>query len=127
MNIDRRSPSKFVLIIFIAQIIINTIYMLWVKHQPNIILNSWFVLMPLLGYFYFTFGFIAAAFMYQKKRLGLNIGFCVMLFGIVSVVISYFAAYQKNDLINMMIIPLIVINCCVFIYMAFNQSQFTSD
>ena len=116
-----------VLPVFIIQVFMNWFYIFWVKCQPDIILNSWFVVLPLLDYFYFTFAFISAYFLYLRKSLGLMLGCAVLMYGMVSVVVSYYAAYNKNDLIEVAIIPLIILNCCVILFMAHYQSFYKTD
>jgi hypothetical protein len=121
-----RSPTM-VLLIFITQVLLNWAYILWVQYQPDIILNSWFVVIPLVGYFYFTLAFISAAFLYQMKKLGLSLGYCVNLFGTISTVISFLAAGNKNVFISFLIIPLIIVNACVIIYMAYHQASYQNN
>ena len=55
------------------------------------------------------------------------LGCAVLMYGMVSVVVSYYAAYNKNDLIEVAIIPLIILNCCVILFMAHYQSFYKTD
>jgi hypothetical protein len=110
---------------FITQTCVNWFYVLWVKSQP-IINNAWFVLTPLIGYFYFTFAFIAAIWMYSRKAIGLNLAYCVLMFGSAIDVLSYSLVYRLDGIIETLIVPLVVVNLCVVFYMAYNQSYFKS-
>ncbi|RDI43394.1 hypothetical protein [Aquicella lusitana] len=116
-----------VLLVFILQVFMNWLYVLWVKSQPDIISNAWFILTPILGYFYFTFTLIASIGLIYKKKFGLTLAYGVILFGVISVVMSYNAAFRGHYLIEVMIVPLITINFCVLLYMVFNQDYFKPD
>lgn len=120
-----KSPAP-VLLNFILLAIIDWLYILWVKAQP-IINNSWFVITPIIGYFYFTFAFIAAYYMHQRKRLGLGLGCCVLLFGMMADVFSYSLAWQRFPVIEFMIIPLIVVNTIQILYMAYHQQNYNGS
>jgi hypothetical protein len=114
------------IIIFILAACIDWSYVLWVKAQP-IINNAWFVITPLIAYFYFTFAFIASVLIYSGKRLGLSIAYCVLLFGTAADVLSYSLIYQKNAFIAFMILPLIILNFIAVFYLVYHQSGFAND
>lgn len=117
---------RIILISFILLVIADWAYILWVKAQP-IINNSWFVVTPIIGYFYFTFAFISAYYIYQRKRIGLGFGCCVLLFGMMADVLSYSLAWHRFPLIEFMIIPLIVVNTILICYMAYHQNNFNGS
>ena len=128
MNKDVQAGPSLALFFFILQVCINWLYILWVKMQPGIIANAWFFITPVIGYFYFAFAFISAIGLFYKRKLGLLLGYFVILFGTISTVISYTIAYNKViPLVEQVIIPLIVVNLLVLCYMAYHQKQFQSN
>lgn len=116
----------FILGIFISQALIDWTYVLCVKAQP-IINNSWFVFIPIMSYFYITFALIACYYIYTRKSLGLNIAYCVLLFGMMADVMSYSLIMRQHELMEFLIIPLILCNLCVMAYMAYHQSDYNND
>lgn len=124
---SKRCPYSIAAItFFMLAACLDWSYVLWVKNQP-IINNAWFVITPLIAYFYFTFTFIACVLIYSGKRLGLSIAYCVLLFGTATDVLSYSLVYQKYPFIAFMILPLILLNVCAVFYLAYHQSSFTND
>ena len=119
MDNGKQFTSRLILSFFITQVIINWLYMLWVKNQPDIIINSWFVVMPMVGYFYFTFAFIASVWLFYRKQVGLYVAYGVLMFGTASAVLSCNIASGRNYMIEQLIIPLIAINLCVIFYTPF--------
>ena len=90
-------------------------------------LSSWFVVTPIIGYFYFFFAFVASAALYYKKSVGLALAYGIILFGTIATVVSYNTAFKKDGMFELTIVPLIVLNCLVVAYMAFNHDYFKSD
>lgn len=115
-----------VIIIFVAQVIVNWLYNLWVAALP-IVINSWFVLLPMLGFFYFTFAFISAIGMYKRTKVGLMLAYGVLMFGVTTNIISYNVIFKQNEMMANMIVPMMVLNFCVICYMAVNNSYFKGD
>lgn len=115
-----------VIIIFVAQVIVNWIYNLWVAALP-IVINSWFVLLPMLGFFYFTFAFISVIGMYKRTKVGLTLAYGVLMFGATTNIISYNVIFKLNEMMANMIVPMMVLNFCVICYMAVNNSYFKGD
>ena len=128
MNNNGKRPlhSTASIFLFLLAACLDWSYVLWVKAQP-IINNAWFVVTPIIAYFYFTFAFIACVWIFYGKRLGLSIAYCVLMFGTAADVLSYSLVYQKNSLIEFMILPLIILNFGIVFYMACYQSSFTND
>ena len=128
MNSTDQQPkqSKTVILLFFLAVCMNWGYVLWVKAQP-IIDNAWFVLTPLIAYFYFTFAIISGIWMHYRKRLGLNLAYCVLMFGTAADVLSYSLVANINEWIAVTIIPLIAINMIIASYMAYYQCYFTGD
>lgn len=116
--------ARLVMFFFVFQVIVNWLYCAWVDDLPNIIINSWFVVMPLIGYFYFTFAFIAFIGLYQRKQYGVTLAYGVLLVGSMVDVISYNIVYKKHFLIEQLIIPLLALNLIVIFYIMRNQSYF---
>lgn len=127
MENDKRFRTVRALFLFVAMVFINWLYMLWIKYQPDIIINSWFVVLPMLFYFYFTFAFIAAVSIYQVKRFGIGLACCVLMFGMTASVVSYNVVYKREYLIEQLIIPLIILNLVVIFYLAYHQAYFKKD
>lgn len=115
-----------VLFLFILQAILNWLYTMWIKSLV-IFTNSWFVILPLFFYFYFAFAIIAAIGLFYRKSLGLMLAYCVLMFGNIVAVVSYSFIYNKQYVIEMLIIPLIVLNLCVIFYMALSHSYYKDD
>lgn len=119
-------PTR-VLIVFILLTTLNWLYVLWVKYQFVQLINAWFMLTPLIGFFYFAFAFLAALGLYKKVELGLDLAYGVILFGSISVTISYLLVYNRHFLINSCILPLLLINLCAIIYLAMNRGNFRGE
>lgn len=124
MDNTKEFNPRLILVFFILQVVANWLYMLWIEYQPDIIINSWFVILPMLFFFYFTFAFIAAVNIYQRKLFGLGLAACVLMFGTTSAVVSYNVVYKHQYLIEQLIVPLIIMNLLVIFYMAYHQSYF---
>ena len=120
------NTPTLVITIFVAQVIVNWLYNLWVAALP-IVINSWFVMLPLLGFFYFTFAFISAIGMYKRTKIGLMLAYGVLMFGATTNIISYNVIYKQNAMMENMIVPMMVLNFCVICYMAVNNSYFKGD
>lgn len=118
--------SKIAILLFIITACVDWAYIMWVKNQP-IIDNAWFVITPLIAYFYFTFAIIAVTWMHYRIRLGLSIAYCVLMFGTAADVLSCSLVSKVNSTIEFMIIPLIVLNLFVVFYMAYNQCYFKDE
>jgi hypothetical protein len=116
---------RFILIVFIIQVLINWFYSVWIKSQPDLALCAWFMVMPLIFYFYFALAFIAAIGLYYLNTLGLMLACFILLFGSTTSVISYIFIYRKEPLIEMLIVPLVIVNLLVIFYMASNKKYFT--
>ncbi len=126
MDTDSRLRPWLVLFLFIVQAILNWLYTMWVKSLV-LFTNSWFVILPLFFYFYLAFAIIAAIGLYYRKSLGLTLAYCVLMFGNIIAVVSYSFIYNKYYIIEMLIIPLILINLCVIFYMALSHSYYLDD
>jgi|GEM_PF-1768992 hypothetical protein len=113
--------------LFIIQILLNWAYMACVYYQSNTISSAWITLLPLFSYFYFVFALLAAAELFRRTRLGLSLAFGVLLFGIVSDVMTYSTLYEYNNLYELMILPLIAINFSFICYLIFNQGYYKSS
>lgn len=125
--IDRQpTQPKIVILLYLIAVCLAWAYILWVKAQP-IINNAWFVLTPIIGYFYFTFAIISSIWMHYRKRLGLNIAYCVLMFGTAADVLSYSLVYNVNEWIAFTIVPLIAFNMIIVFYMAYYQRYFKGD
>jgi hypothetical protein len=122
MNRDTARP-RLILFIFIAQVMIDWLYSAWIKSVPDIS-RSWFMIMPLIFYFYFALSFIASIGLYYRNALGVSLACCILLFGSSISIISYTFVFNKQPLIEMMILPLLILNLIVIFYMAYNKSYF---
>lgn len=96
----------------------------WALNSPGLHTNAWFVILPMLTYFYFTFALVAGFWLYQRTQLGLIMSIGVLIFGVCADVISYYQIYQLNFLLEQLLLPLICINLFVLGYMAINHSYF---
>lgn len=97
----------------------------WALNSPGLHTNAWYVIVPMLTYFYFTFAFIAGFWLYQRKQLGLIMSLGVLVFGILADIISFGQIYQMNFLLEQLLLPLICINLFVIGYMIFNHSYYS--
>ena len=118
--------SKIAILLFTITVCVDWLYIIWIKAQP-IIDNAWFVITPLIAYFYFTFAFISIVWMHYRSRFGLYLGYCVLMFGIAADVLSYSLVYMVNEFIASLIIPLIIANLFVIFFMAYHQRYFKGD
>jgi hypothetical protein len=121
-----RQPAP-TLIFFVLQAALNWFYVLWVKYQFSTLVNAWFALVPLIGFFYVTFCLIACYGLYQQKQFGLSLAFGVLVMGVISVAISFMLVFNRHPLIDAMIVPLFVVNLCIGIYMGVNREYFRGD
>lgn len=126
MDNDSQLRPWLVLLLFILQAILNWLYTMWIK-SIVIYTNSWFVILPLFFYFYFAFTIIASIGLYYRKTLGLMLAYCVLMFGNIVAVVSYSFVYNKYYIIEMLIIPLILVNLCVIFYLALSHSYYKDD
>lgn len=128
MNNRTMVYKKYVMaLLFSTQVVINWIYILWVKSQPDIIINAWFVVLPMIGYFYFTFALIANIGIINGEKLGITLAYCVLMFGSAASIISYNIIYNRNPVIEQFIVPLIVINILMVFYLAWNRGYCNKD
>jgi hypothetical protein len=118
-------PALFVAL-FALQTLLNWFYVIWVKAQP-IINNAWFVVLPLIGFFYFSFAFIACIWMYYRKRIGINLAYCVLMFGASIDILSYSLIFQHGGPVAIAMLPLVVMNLCVVFYIAYHQKYFQNN
>lgn len=118
---------KCITLVFILITCLNWLYVLWVNYQFSMLINSWFVLLPLTGFFYFTFALIAVYGMMRQKQFGLTLAFVVILFGSISDAISYMVVFGQHFLIDMTVVPLILLNLLVVIYLSLNRKYFPDD
>ena len=123
---DQKFKPALVIFVFAAQVLINWLYNLWIAALP-IVINSWFVMLPMLAYFYFTFALIAIIGLLKGTRVGLILAYGVLMFGATTNIVSYNVIYKLDTLMANMIVPMIVLNFCVICYMAVNNSYFKGD
>jgi hypothetical protein len=113
--------------LFIFTACLDWLYVLWVKIQFAMMINAWFVLIPLTGFFYFAFALIACFGIFKKQRFGVDLASGVIMFGAVSATISYLLVFNKYYLIDMCILPIILINLFTIIYLAYSRRYFQPD
>ncbi len=127
MDNNSQLRPRIILFFYLLQTILNWLYTDWVKSVAYETDNAWFVILPLLFYFYLAFAIIAAIGLFYRKTLGLILAYCVLMFGNIVAVVSYSFVYNKHYTLEMLIIPLILINLCVLFYMAFSHSYYKDD
>jgi len=119
--------KPFILIFFVLQASLNWLYVLWVKYCFVMLVNAWFALVPLIGFFYLTFLFIASCGLYKQKQFGFGIALGVLLFGAISAAISYMLVGNSNFFIGATIVPLFISNFCIALYMGKNRDYFRGE
>jgi len=122
-----KSHRALILVLFSIQVVINWLYIIWIKKLFEIAISSWFLLIPLMAYFYFTFAVISAVLIHKKMKLGLSLGCCVLIFGVIADVLSYNAVFHLGGIYEMLIIPLILSNCLLMLLMVSYQSEFKNN
>lgn len=129
MDNNSQLKPRFVLFFYILLVILNGLYVIRIRSVAdiNIMSKSWFVILPMLFYFYLAFAIIAGIGLFYRKTLGLMLGYCVLMFGNVMAVVSYSVIYQNEYFMEILIVPLIAVNLCVIFYMAFNHSYYKDD
>lgn len=115
------------LLFFVLQATLNWFYVLWVKYHFTSLVNAWFALVPLIGFFYVTFSLIACYGLYKQKKFGLSLAFGVLMLGTISVAISFMLVFNRHPLIDAMVVPLFVVNLCIAIYLGINREYFRGD
>lgn len=108
--------------IYLLMVFVNWMYVYWIRSEANIVESSYFLLMPLFGYFYFTFAFISAYFIYTLSRIGFSIGCCVLTCAMITDVISYNIVNMPGLIYEAMVITLVVMNVAVICLLAASQS-----
>ncbi len=126
MDNDLQIKARLLAALFAIQAVLNWLYVLWVKAQP-IINNAWFVVLPLIGFFYFAFAFIACVWIVTRKTIGINLAYCVLMFGSAVDVLSYSLIYNKDSFIEAMMLPLLITNFIVVFYIASKQKYFRNN
>lgn len=111
-----RTKTGLLISLFAFLVLLNWVYVLWVKNLFEDLATAWFVLTPLFGYFYFTFAVMSLIFMYQRKRLGLSLGCFVLLFGSILAMMSYAAVLKISDIYQLLVVPLIVLDALVMLF-----------
>lgn len=96
----------------------------WALNSPGINNNAWFVILPMLTFFYFTFAFIAGIWLYERKKLGLIMACAALVFGVAADTISFYQIYTLHFLLEQLLLPLICINLFVIGYMILNHSYY---
>ena len=119
-----RTTPKMILLIFILLASLNWSYVLWIKYQFHMLINSWFVLLPVTGFFYVTFAFIASCGLFQQKQYGLTLAYGIILFGTVSDAISYMLVCYRDVLVDATIVPLLLVNLLVIVLLGMNKHYF---
>lgn len=127
MGTNSLKKSRWVLVSFIALVLINAVYVAWVRRQAINVLSGWLTLMPVIGFFYFLFATIASVELFRGTRLGLSLAYCIILFGAIAVVISYGLVLNKNHLSYFILTVLLVMDALVTFFMTYNQSSFKSE
>lgn len=126
MNDNSLIQARLVLITFVVLTLLNWCYVLWLRSHTEIMLNAWFTITPLIGYFYFAFGLFATVGLYYRNNLGLTLAYGMVLFGSLCAVMSYNAAFRQDGLFELTIVPLIVLNVMVACYISFYRGLFSN-
>lgn len=123
---NKQTQSRIVLLLFVLLVCLDWLYVFWIKSQPNMF-NAWFVLIPLMTYFYFTFALIASIGLYYQKRFGLTIAYGVIMSGTIASAMSYTFIFKNYPTIASMFVLLILINFAIILYMASKRDYFQMD
>jgi len=118
-NQTDKAPSRWMILPFILIVLNNWFYILLVQNQPNITINAWFVLLPVITPVYFVFGIAAAIGIYQGKKAGYMLANVVILLGALSASISSIYAYKSYPAIYWLFVPLVILNFAVVAYIAY--------
>ena len=120
---------QIVVICYIVLVLLDWFYVMAIKSQMEAVATAWFVIVPLLGYFYFAFAIFSLFFMYARQRLGIALGCFVLLFGAILDVITFNFIYSHLDgvLFELIIISLIVLNCGVATLLVADQDEYKED
>jgi hypothetical protein len=127
MDNNSQLRPKFVLFFFALQTVLNWLYTLNIKSVAVNSDSSWFVILPILDYFYLAFAIIAFIGLYYRQTLGLILAYCVLMFGTIIAVVSYSFIYRENSVMEFLIIPLIAINLCIIFFMAYSHSFYNHN
>lgn len=123
MNNRQQNQTHALLYLFIFLVIINWLYVIWIQYESNTISSAWITLLPLFGYFYFAFTFVASIELYHRTKLGLSLAYSIIIFGIICAVTSYGFAFKSNSLYGWVITPLLGINLLIILIMVFKQKN----
>lgn len=124
---QKKRPPYLVLCIFISMAIVTWFYVLWITYQPDILMNAWSAVVPLMTYFYATFALIAAIGMFTYKQFGLTLAYGVLMAGMLSSAISYNLAFRSEANVASLFILVIILNICTVIYLTSKKQLFISD
>jgi len=109
---------------FLLVLAMDWVYVYVVRAQPQIIVNGWFYLFPLMTFFYCAFAFIALLGLIYRNKQGLMLAFAVLLFGALSTAISYILTSNSLILLQQMFIVVGVINALQMLFMAMNTKYY---
>jgi len=120
-----RSPTHNILLIIIYLLLIsaNWTYIIWLKYQHDIIATSFFLLVPLFGYFYFTFTIISTFFIYHNVRLGFSLSCGVLMFGMILDVLAYNMVNTAGFYDEALVIVFVILNTWLMIFMGAKQTR----
>lgn len=127
MTKSKSMDTTLLIGLFSTLVVMDWLYVRWIKQLFEEVATSWFLIVPVLGYFYVTFAVIAIVYMRQKKQLGLVLGCIVILFGMIADVMSYAAVFKMSGMYELLIIPLIVFNCIMLIFLIGCKDNFKKD
>lgn len=122
-NQSNKAPSQWMVLPFILIVLNDWFYILLVQNQPEITINPWFVLFPVVTPVYFVFAIAAAVGIYQKKKAGYMLANVVILLGALSASISSIYAYKTYPIIYLLFVPLVILNFVVVAYIAYYGIQ----
>ena len=106
-----------VVLLYSVAIIIDWTFAYFAESQPEVIINSWSVLFPLISFFYSAFCVISVIGLYLRVSWGFGFGYITIMLGAVIAAISYLLAFRQHPEIHELFIMILIFNLAVISYL----------
>jgi hypothetical protein len=125
MDNGKRS-SLWSVMFFITLVFVNWLYVGWVEYVSAGVSSAWLTMLPFFAYVYFSFTVIASIELSHKTCFGLVLACCVILFGIISDVMSYMLVLNDASYFQTVLILLLAVNLAALFSLIYYSGNFKS-
>lgn len=110
----------FIIFLYTLTVLVDWAFAYLVQSQPEIIVNSWSVIFPLMTFFYGAFSTLAFIGMIQRARWGFSLSYITLVGGAILASISYLHAFRLYSIVQPLFIALLIFNfvtiLCILIF-----------